>query len=836
MSATVRDQIDLENHYMERSAEKYYASQDKLRNKKQADQTDAIQYIMRDGIAEAGRLLENIVERQTRGIGAKYNQLVKLAAARVDETTGEVVHDYNSIIYIALTVLFRAMGNPKSSKFTYLKTALAHAMESDAKARLFEAAYPGYFFTVMKSMQEQGVTQYQHIHKVIMTKFNHFELEWNAWNIHEINSVAQKVYNAILVAMPDIFFKNTFREGNKSVTYIDTTVEADNWFAEFEKAKGLVNPSLPPMLIPPVEWSADSDGNITGGYLTPRMAMAVPFVKAISPEHKEFVRQNVPEQHIAAVNKMQNTAWRINNKVLEVQKQIFKAGKGGVGIPHYLPKELLPFPEHLKNIPVELLSEKQQAEVLEWKKATKQIHTENRLNKSKVIAYKMTYDTALEYATTDQVFFVYNTDFRGRVYCATTGLSPQGNDLAKSLLHFSEGITMGNAGLNWLAIHGANTYGIDKVSNDDRIKWIKDHELQLRAVAERPLDTTEFWGSADKPWQFLAFVFEWARTDYGRDSSVRGFLPIGLDGSCNGIQHYSAILRDSTGGSGVNLKDSDLPSDIYGDVAKELVRILKDSHSTEPEAKKWLAAGINRKLAKRPVMTLPYGSTQQSAKQYVYEWILDNKRKFGVRDQDYYSLAVYLTPILWRAIGNVIIASRAAMSWLQRTAGRVLKETKKPLCWISPVGFPVYQAYMQTKQIRVDTMLLGSITLKDDEGTPDQRITSSYRKPTQQIDKTRQKSGIAPNFIHSIDASHMVRTINATDFNSYAMIHDDFGTHAGNTQKLWEVIRQEFVGMYTHCDPLQDWYDYQNISGDPQIPAEGDLDINEVLTSTYFFG
>jgi DNA-directed RNA polymerase len=45
-------------------------------------------------------------------------------------------------------------------------------------------------------------------------------------------------------------------------------------------------------------------------------------------------------------------------------------------------------------------------------------------------------------------------------------------------------------------------------------------------------------------------------------------VPIALDGSCSGIQHYAALLRDEATGARVNILPSDEPADVYGDVAE----------------------------------------------------------------------------------------------------------------------------------------------------------------------------------------------------------------------------------------------------------------------------
>lgn len=46
--------------------------------------------------------------------------------------------------------------------------------------------------------------------------------------------------------------------------------------------------------------------------------------------------------------------------------------------------------------------------------------------------------------------------------------------------------------------------------------------------------------------------------------------PCGQDGSCNGLQHYAALGRDSVGAASVNLLPSDLPQDVYREVAAQV--------------------------------------------------------------------------------------------------------------------------------------------------------------------------------------------------------------------------------------------------------------------------
>jgi len=476
------------------------------------------------------------------------------------------------------------------------------------------------------------------------------------------------------------------------------------------------------------------------------------------------------------------------------------------------------FPEHLSDIPKEALTDKQKAEVGVWKIQAKAVYGREKRRQSAVIAFMQAFKTAQELKEWEEFYYVYTCDFRGRIYCATSGLSPQGADTAKGLIQFARSERLGVSGVKWLAIQGANTYGEDKLSYDDRVEWVKANTDNIRRSVSDPIRAREWWGEADKPYQFLAFCYEWADCDYGRNTEAHSSIPVGLDGSCNGLQHFSAMLRDEVGAAATNLKDSETPEDIYQEVADRCTAILRTID--DPRARKWLQVGLTRKLAKRPVMTLPYGATQTSARDYIFEWVQDNWDLFKLEPKHQWTLAKYLTPYLWEAIGQTVIAARGAMAWVKKNVG------DEYCSWLTPIGFPVYQYYKDVPVYRVQTKLCGGVALQlkvsdyDDYGEPK---------------KSQQRSGIAPNFVHSIDSTHMVMTINSTDFRCYAMIHDDFGTHAGNTEVLFKAIRSSFHTLYSKHDPLRAWG--EQVGADlSTIPPTGDYDINNITGAGYFFG
>ena len=154
-------------------------------------------------------------------------------------------------------------------------------------------------------------------------------------------------------------------------------------------------------------------------------------------------------------------------------------------------------------------------------------------------------------------------------------LNPQGNSLAKGLLMFADGKPLGSeeAAAEFL-IHGANCFGFDKASMQERVDWVVEHHDEILAVQTHLLTNLWWAKQADDPWCFLAWCNEYkSYVENGLDHV--SYIPIQKDGSCSGLQHWSCALRDPIGASAVNIIPSDVPSDIYQTVIDKV--ILKGS-------------------------------------------------------------------------------------------------------------------------------------------------------------------------------------------------------------------------------------------------------------------
>ena len=461
-----------------------------------------------------------------------------------------------------------------------------------------------------------------------------------------------------------------------------------------------------------------------------------------------------------------------------------------------------------------------------WKAAATVVYSENQKLKSKRLAIGKTLYIADKFKDEKQIGFPTQLDFRSRLYYVPSYLNPQGTDLAKSLLKFAEKKPIGEEGFKWLCIHLANTYGYDKVSLAEREQWALDNKEDILKSADESFQCS-FWEKADKPWQFLAACYEFAKVDehgLGYESDII----LNIDGSCNGLQHFSSLFRDEKGGYATNLTDTDNPQDIYQIVCDNVIEKLKKSDN--PIAKEWLDIGIDRKSTKRSVMVLPYGGTRWSCVDFIDEYVQERENKgeklvFKNRQK----ACLFLAHTVWDSIGSVVVKATEAMDWL-KSAAKLVAKKDKPVHWLTPLGFPVRQAYYSQKDLVVRTRMLGRVRIKS---------------ATDKICKRSQSSAVSPNFIHSLDATCMFLTVaiaHDAGINSFSMVHDSYGTHACDITKLNKATREAFIELYSNTDPIDDLREQlcsllteKEINKLPDLPEKGDLDLYEVRKSKYFF-
>jgi DNA-directed RNA polymerase len=691
------------------------------------------------------------------------------------------------------------------------------------------------------------------------------ELAWKSWPEQDLMQLGSKLidifHDNILFEGEPIIKKRVLINGKNNKAFLEPTDHIEGWIDKYKEVMEVMSPTFAPCVIPPKDWTTPTNG----GYHIPEISETLPLIKCRQTQLRRLTRKQMPAVY-DAINTLQNVEWTINDRVYDVLQDCIRLNLT-LGIPDREPYEIpeAPIPAEFKELKgnelKEALSEEQYSEFINWKMEANKIYSLNQQRKADYKKLLRLNGSASQYKDFEKIYFVYSMDFRGRVYCKSDSVSPQGDDVQKGLLNFAKGKALGKTGYKWLAVHGANVWGEDKIPFDARVKYIEDMSEVIRDIATDPLSYKD-WAGADKPWQFLNFCFEWSDLmdwieDGNKAEDFISHLPIAMDGSCSGIQHYSAILRDPVAGAAVNLVPDTYQHDIYGDVAKvakvEFERLVTEGETElEKEAAQgWLDIkdGISRSLCKKPVMTLPYGSTQirclDTTSQYLTD--LQSKEDMEAKAQGRKPVKVHpftanradksilrfeaekvASKVIWKSIGKVVTSARDGMKFIQTVAKKVAS-LEKHLEWITPTGFIVEQREYDYKSRKVKTQLLGNTYFSIKEEKPE-------------LDKSKMKLASAPNFIHSLDASHLILAVNSFKkhgIDDIAVIHDSFGTYACDTEVLRDCLRETLVDMYEENDVLQDFKEYNECRIlepiDVEVPERMGLDLNEVKKSEYCF-
>lgn len=608
---------------------------------------------------------------------------------------------------------------------------------------------------------------------------------------------------------------------SKGIIYkVRPTETCQLWLDRQHARCELLEPILMPMVVRPRRWRTP----FWGGYLTKRPGLRL-LKQWDTPYHDELRHVDMPDVY-RAVNNIQNVPWRINRRVLDVMREVWDGGGSLGGLPRRDDLPRPPRPDTADTDEVALKS---------WKAASAEVHEENARLLSKRLAMSQRLWIGQKFVDEEAIWFPHELDFRGRVYpIPVGGPHPQSDDAGKALLEFSNGMPLGETGPAWLAIHIANLFGVDKVPFEERIDWVMANHDAIMDSAESPLDGQRFWATADSPYSALAACFEWAGyTNEGPE--FVSHVPVALDGSNSGLQHFSAMLRDPVGAKAVNLLPSERPQDVYMQVADRAEALVAADGG--PEGDLWVGK-VTRKIAKRPCMTYCYSATRFGMQDMVLSTLREIDAQNAAEGKpphlngaDNYDAARYQSHILWEAISEVVAAASTAMEWL-RNAAKIAGEAGLPIWWTTPLGLPVLQAYRSVHARRLEVHYGG------------RRLSLTMAVDGDEINRRAQANGIAPNFVHSLDAAHLMAVANAAEEEGLvdlAVIHDSFGTHAANAGRLSMLLRETFVAQYeinrleAFRDELAAQLPPELAEKLPPLPPLGSLNLSDVLASEYMF-
>jgi DNA-directed RNA polymerase len=743
---------------------------------------------------------------------------------------------YEEVAFITLRYAIRNLYNTENRmNYAVVAGPAADEVLMQYHYHLFHEANPQYVDAIIERRRSENP---DHLHTVLTLKRHQ-----NGIQDMDLDVNAKVLFGGLLLHIlcdtTKLFrWVDVMDHDKKCVTRaLSPAPEFMDWLEREHDKWSVLQPVDVPMVCKPEPWT----GPFSGGFLSNNdRAKRHSVGRHRNPELRLSFFERTSTEVIEAIQALQDVPWSINSRVLDIIKAVAKLANGLGGVP-MVPKELnLPSEPWLgTGMTPEEFAQNEPENFKKWKMARTMEYTRFHNGASARTTFTVMRGVAEEFEKEERFYFCYNMDWRGRIYTLQNcGLTPQGDDISKALLQFADAKPLGPRGLFWLGVHLANSFGFDKASFEERYAWTQEHHRDILAAAESPLDV-KWWADADKPYLFLAACFEWAAAHELADpTTFESRLPIGMDASCSGSQHFSALLRDPVGGKAVNLVPGEKPSDIYALVAAESVKIMEADQT--PEGAAWLRieGGFNRKWTKRNTMTMPYSASLYGFTDQIAEELMKEQRKHGKSvlpaPQDTaqgkwdFACARYLATTNRQAISKVVVKMFAAMEWLRNVAD-IVGKVGADIEWTTPIGLKVVQRYRKYSTKRLG-LWFGVINYKP-------TITDETDKPNVE----GHKNGISPNFIHSLDAAHLMKVAQvfaAGHRKSLAVVHDSFSTHACDVNLMRDVVRNEFVKMYAGTDLIRDLYDGLRDKHPtldiPEPPTQGDLDVALVEESDYF--
>lgn len=222
-------------------------------------------------------------------------------------------------------------------------------------------------------------------------------------------------------------------------------------------------------------------------------------------------------------------------------------------------------------------------------------------------------------------------------------------------------------------------------------------------------------------------------------------------------------------------------------------------------------------------MTTVYGVTFVGAKKQIERQLRD---RGDIPAEDLYKCSMYLGRLTLDAIGDLFKGASGIQLWLHRTArliaksippnrlsaavrsydaakvvrakaaarkpssdkhkilSRIPREQMTSVIWRTPLGLPVVQPYRKEKKRQVMTAL--------------QTVFISDPSIPAEVDSRAQATAFPPNFIHSLDATHMMMTALACkDRITFASVHDSYWTHASSVDEMSTLLRDAFIELHS---------------------------------------
>lgn len=826
---TVDEQIEIEEKAHEAAINKYINNfYDNMNNGNMGDTAEG-QVFIKLGFSAIVDKIQEYIDTKTTGTRTKdKNELLTLC------------DDPKVLAYTTLSILLSFIISRKNrAPLTAISTAIVKSLYKEQGIRLLKDNDPKmfkYMDSQYKRASRSRKAQLMQTHvDNLRANVDMAEGLVASKNLAHIVRIGTILVECVINSGAGLFTRGKqYNDNGKGYTYIVAMTQSGKEVLQIAHSTAIsrLQSSTPPMVVPPLPWTTNYDG----GLYTKRS----PIMKMKTPEGFKELKVQPLHKVFPVLNKLQNTKWRINTFVTDTLTYIFENNLVDPRSPRRLRRLYGGLPTS-EIVDAEDIIRKSDYGVVDdngmfadktafsrWRRDIESVRISLDGEMGRRLQLISAIGEANLFKDYIELYFSYNLDSRGRVYTQQAVVTPQSSAEVKAMLEFAEGERLTERGEYWFKVHTANVYGKDKDDFDPRIDWFNTNMELIRNVGTSPLEHLRDWAYCDSPFEFLAACKSWVDHEAGLPVHV----PIQLDATNSGVQIYSGLLGDLEGAKTVNVVNVGTRADVYqivadkvneslvsGNYPKIFEVMLSDGNiktqTTIVEAKS-ITDKITRTIVKRNVMTVPYSVSKRGMSDQLWDIIDDAKlQEKEWWEGDPWVVNKLLTDLNHEAIYDTIPGARVGQDYLVSLA--MLCNDKDGMLYTTPIyDIPVVQKKPRVTVNTVQTVL---------------GVLNIVNWVPNSLDKLSQKNGSAPNYIHSIDSTLLLRVIETMTVN-IGVIHDCFISHANYGDELRYQFKEAYIEVMK-MKPLELIGKQLDPEGTIDVPYIGTLDLDLVRDAEY---
>lgn len=382
----------------------------------------------------------------------------------------------------------------------------------------------------------------------------------------------------------------------------------------------------------------------------------------------------------------------------------------------------------------------------------------------------------------DTLYYVYNLDFRGRIYPANIDMHPMGNKYAKAFVSFKDAFSFD---LNEFKKFAVSAFQKTILKSEVDLLSIFDLVLKPKLLNFRT-NLKEIFQFAENPLMFLKCCFEYEKylQACNKNQLYLSSMPIYLDATSSGPQVLSLFYGIETYASFLNLTNQNTKTtkgDFYiGLIVDFIVNYLPQHNkkdyidlnkfNTNLEYKDAVLF-LLRKGLKKTIMTQFYGVTNYKCLNEYNDFLVKEKEqitKLGLWEK--LSNGDFIKDFLYFIKKVNLFQLKALLEFLIDKLGQ------KPLVWSIFDNAEIEVKYQQIKRSFYTPRFLNK------------RHQYTFLSVEQTKMSSKQKTAAMANFVHSIDGYIMGEVIKRAAF-PIIPIHDCWGVPMNKVTELRQLIR-----------------------------------------------